>query len=113
MSIDVKMSLNDLLHRDIVMAGIEKTLDKKERDLLKSYSRCIKRDKTLGEENDDSQTLRIYYDYVIDTKEKQYEALEKLLQHISEITEKVNIPTEHLVFLESEKKKNRITNGRA
>ena len=77
MNIDVKMTLNDLLQRDIVMAGIEKTLNKKERDLLKTYSRCIKRDKSLGEENDDSQMLRMYYDYVIETKQNQYEALDK------------------------------------
>lgn len=102
------LTIEQLAMRDLFLKEMNVLLEEKKRELLGQYNEVNRIYRETGKETEEYRETRKYYDYIISKKEEQDAAFNSILDHLSNLKEKIDDNSDLAEKLTQQK--NEITN---
>lgn len=102
------LTIEQLAMRDLFLKEMNNLLEEKKRELLEQYNEVNRIYRETGKETEEYRETRKYYDYIISKKEEQDAAFNSILDHLSNLKEKIDDNSDLAEKLTQQK--NEITN---
>ena len=102
------LTIEQLAMRDLFLKEMNILLEEKKRELLEQYNEINRIYRETGKETEEYRETRKYYDYIISKKEEQDAAFNSILDHLSNLKEKIDDNSDLAEKLTQQK--NEITN---
>ena len=102
------LTIEQLAMRDLFLKEMNILLEEKKRELLEQYNEVNRIYRETGKETEEYRETRKYYDYIISKKEEQDAAFNNILDHLSNLKEKIDDNSDLAEKLTQQK--NEITN---
>ena len=102
------LTIEQLAMRDLFLKEMNVLLEEKKRELLQQYNEVNRIYRETGKETEEYRETRKYYDYIISKKEEQDAAFNSILDHLSNLKEKIDDNSDLAEKLTQQK--NEITN---
>lgn len=102
------LTIEQLAMRDLFLKEMNILLEEKKRELLEQYNEVNRIYRETGKETEEYRETRKYYDYIISKKEEQDAAFNSILDHLSNLKEKIDDNSDLAEKLTQQK--NEITN---
>ena len=102
------LTIEQLAMRDLFLKEMNVLLEEKKRELLEQYNEVNRIYRETGKETEEYRETRKYYDYIISKKEEQDAAFNSILDHLSNLKEKIDDNSDLAEKLTQQK--NEITN---
>ena len=84
------LTIEQLAMRDLFLKEMNILLEEKKRELLEQYNEINRIYRETGKETEEYRETRKYYDYIISKKEEQDAAFNSILDHLSNLKEKID-----------------------
>jgi hypothetical protein len=79
------ITVKELAERDFIISELTEVLERRRREILERYRDMNRIKHETGKEDDEYKQLKKYYDYIIETKEKQNTAFLDIMKHLEKV----------------------------
>ena len=79
------ITVKELAERDFIISELTEVLERRRKEILERYREMNRIKHETGKEDDEYKQLKKYYDYIIETKEKQNTAFLDIMKHLEKV----------------------------